>query len=72
MAILNQLLKVLQLLEQLQEFAQSFTTRQSLALAVCLFSYTVLLFGGCNSPSAVVLASAIALALHCGLYHPEA
>ena len=71
MAILSRLLQVLELLEQAREFAQSLTTRQSLALVACLLSYEVLLLGGCDSPSAAVLASAIALALHCGLHHPD-
>ncbi|PSN16345.1 hypothetical protein C7271_20305 [filamentous cyanobacterium CCP5] len=72
MAILNRFLRLLELLEQTSQLMEELTTPMGLALGICLFSYQALWIGGCDSSSAAILASAIALALHCGLCNPEA
>lgn len=71
MAILNRFLRLLELLEQATDFAASLTTPPGIAVTVCLFSYQALLLAGCDSPSAAILASAVALTLHCGVNRPK-
>ncbi|MEL6382343.1 MAG: hypothetical protein AAFQ89_07705 [Cyanobacteria bacterium J06626_18] len=71
MAILNRLLRFLELLEHITEFTDFLTTPTGGALLACLLSYAGLLLAGCDSPSAAILASATALTLHCGLNRPK-
>lgn len=71
MATLNRFLRLLELLEQLSDIADFFTTPQGLVFASALLSYQALLWAGCDGPSAAVLASSTALTLHCGLNRPR-
>ena len=71
MAILNRLLRLLELLEHLIDVAEYLTTPAGVSLAVCLVSYQALMLAGCDGPSAAVLASATALTVHCGLNRPK-
>ena len=71
MAILNRLLRLLELLECIADFAEYLTTPVGIALFVCLVSYQSLLLARCDGPSAAVLASATALTVHCGLNRPK-
>ncbi len=71
MAILNQLLRLLELLEQATAFAQFLTTPAGMAVGACLLSYQALLLAGCEGVSAAILASAVALTLHCGFNRPQ-
>lgn len=71
MAILNRFLRVLELLEQAAELANWLTGTVELAAISALLSYGSLLLVGCEAPSAAILASTLALTLHCGLNHPD-
>ncbi len=74
MAILHRFLRLLEFLEYVADvadtMAESLTFPAGVALAVCLLSYQSLLLAGCDSLSSMVLASAVALTLHCGLNRP--
>jgi hypothetical protein len=71
MAILNRLLRLLKLLEQMVEFADYLTTPVGITLVFCLLSYQSLLLLQCDAPSAALLASVVALTLHCTLNRPD-
>lgn len=71
MAILHRFLQLLEFLEQTTQFIEFLTTPVGMAASACLVSYQVLLLLQCDSPSAAVLASAIALTLHCGFNRPK-
>ena len=71
MAILNRLLRFLELLEQITEFTDFLMTPVGGAMLACLLSYGGLLWVGCDGASAAILASATALTLHCGLNRPK-
>ncbi|MGF1534861.1 MAG: hypothetical protein ACFB4J_00055 [Elainellaceae cyanobacterium] len=74
MAILHQFLLLLEFLDQVVEVADasmdSLTIPAGVALVTCFVSYQAMLIGGCDALSSSVLASAIALTLHCGLNRP--
>ncbi|MGD1906702.1 MAG: hypothetical protein ACFB0C_11995 [Leptolyngbyaceae cyanobacterium] len=71
MAILNRFLRFLEWLEQYAELAAFLTQPIGLTLLTCLFSYQALLLSGCNTADSAVLASVVALALHCIIKRPE-
>jgi hypothetical protein len=71
MALLNRLLKLLELLEYLSEGIMILTTPPGIALGCCLWCYLALLLAGCDTPTASILASAAALTLHSVLTRPD-
>lgn len=71
MAILNRFLRLLELLEHAIDCADFLTTPPGRAMMACLLSYQALLLAGCDGPTAAILASAVALTLHCGLNNPK-
>jgi len=71
MAILHRLLRCLELLEQAAEFADFLFTPAGLTIGTCLLSYQALRLAGCDGLSASILASTVALTLHCGLNRPR-
>jgi hypothetical protein len=71
MAILNRLLYILKFLETLAEFGDFLLSSVGIVLVVCLLSDQALLFAGCDVTTAAILASAIAMTLHCTLTRPN-
>ncbi|MEM7648491.1 MAG: hypothetical protein AAF283_04905 [Cyanobacteria bacterium P01_A01_bin.70] len=70
MAILDRFLHFLQLLEDLAELGEFLTTPMGSTLIFCGLSYQALTVLGCAAPSAAILASTAALALHCTTNRP--
>lgn len=70
MAILNRFLHFLQLLEELAEVGEFLKTPIGSTLVFCGLSYQALSVMGCAAPSAAILASVAALALHCTTNRP--
>ncbi|MGF1538594.1 MAG: hypothetical protein ACFB4J_19200 [Elainellaceae cyanobacterium] len=74
MAILHRFLLLLEFLDQVVDVADasidSLTIPAGVALVTCFVSYQAMLISGCDALSSSVLASAIALPLHCGLNRP--
>lgn len=71
MAILKQFLRLLELLEKVAEFVHFLTTEIGLTICFCLLCYVGLLLVQCDPPTASILASTIALTLHCTLHRPK-
>lgn len=71
MAILNRLLRLLELLEQISDFTDLLLTPTGVAVVICLVSYQALMLAGCDVVSASTLASVVALALHSAYTHPD-
>ncbi|MGB3615344.1 MAG: hypothetical protein WBA10_16240 [Elainellaceae cyanobacterium] len=75
MALLNRFLQLLEFLEQAMDTVDSFLDRLTVpagvSLMTCLLSYEALAHTGCDRLSSSILASAIALTLHCGLNRPN-
>jgi len=71
MAILSRLLYVLKCLETLVEFGDFLTSAIGVVLIVCLLSDQALLLAGCDVTTAAILASAVAMTLHCTLTRPN-
>lgn len=71
MAILEQFLRLLELLERVADFTHFLTTDTGLTIGFCLLCYQGLLLTECNAPTASILASTTALTLYCTLHHPK-
>ncbi|MEO1094158.1 MAG: hypothetical protein AAFX01_04585 [Cyanobacteria bacterium J06638_28] len=71
MAILNRLLRLLELLEHISDFTEFLLTSTGLAVVICLVSYQALMLAGCDAASAAVLASVVALALQSAYNQPD-
>ena len=71
MTILNQFLRVLELLEASQDLFEFLTDPMGLSgvTAVCL--YFPMMSLGCDGPSAMTLSSTAALTMYCLLKRPE-
>ena len=63
--ILSRFLGLLQLLEEVAEFADFLTSPIGSTVIFCMLSYQVFVLMGCNIPSSAILSSTVALALHC-------
>ena len=72
MAILNRFLKFLELLEQIVDFFNLLSSPAGYSAVLCLFAYGLLLMGGCNGPTAAILAGAIAMTLYSIVQQPDA
>ena len=71
MAILSRLLYVLKCLETLVDFGDFLTGSIGVVLVVGLLSNQALLLAGCDVTTAAILASAIAMTVHCTLTRPN-
>ena len=71
MAILNRFLKLLELMETLSEGLNLLTTALGIAVGDCLWNYGAFLLIGCDTPTASILSSTVALTLHIVLSGPD-
>ena len=71
MAILNRFLQFLELLEQIVDFFALLGSPAGYSTLLCIFAYGMLLIGDCDSPTAAILAGAIALTLYSIVQQPD-
>lgn len=72
LAFLNRFLRVLELLEEISDFAAFVGAPMGVSIFVCLVSYNALLWGRCDIPRAAILASAIAMTVYSLVKEPDA
>lgn len=75
MALLNKFLRLLEFIEcfcaDLADYGVWLTSSLGLVIGLCLLGYASLLVIDCTAPTAALLASVAALALHCVIQEPE-
>jgi hypothetical protein len=71
LTILAGFLQLLKGIEQVGEFFEFLITPTSLSIVLCGLSYQMLLNGGCDAPTAAILASSIGLTLSATVNQPQ-
>jgi len=72
LTLLTRFLRVLELLEELSDFAMFLGAPMGIALLICFVSYNALLWERCDIPTAAILASAIAMTVYSVVKQPDA
>ena len=72
LTLLNRFLRFLEFLEDFSDFIAFLSAPKGLAVFVCMASYTLLLWGSCDTPTAAILASAIAMTAYSLVKQPHA
>ena len=72
LTLLNRFLRFLEFLEDLSDFVMFLASPKGLAVFVCMMSYSLLIGGHCDAPTAAILASAIAMTTYSLVKQPNA
>jgi hypothetical protein len=72
LAFLNRFLRVLELLEEISDFAAFVGAPMGVSIFVCWVSYNALLWGSCDIPWAAILAGASAMTVYTLAKKPDA
>lgn len=72
LTILSRFLRLLEFLEDITNFFAFLGASKGITAVVCLCSYSLLVWGRCDSPTAAILATAIAMTAYSLVEQPNA